>query len=81
MTHANAPLSFEGRRRLVERCKNRPVAHIASEMGISRACASKWINRWRHHGDAGLQDRSSTPHQSPYATPALGYRTHQDLAA
>ncbi|MEU1180820.1 helix-turn-helix domain-containing protein [Streptomyces sp. NPDC005820] len=25
-------------------------------MGISRACASKWVKRWRLHGDAGLQD-------------------------
>src|SRR5690625_5554869 len=39
-------------------------------MGISRTCASKWVNRWRRHGDAGLQDRSSTPHRSPRATPA-----------
>ncbi|OBJ95429.1 transposase [Mycolicibacterium fortuitum] len=70
MTHANAPLSIEGRRRLVERCKTRPITHVAAEMGISRACASKWVNRWRCHGDAGLQDRSSTPHRSPRATPA-----------
>jgi hypothetical protein len=70
MTHVNAPLSFEGRRRLVERYRNRPIAHVAAEMGISRACASKWVNRWRGHGDAGLQDRSSTPHRSPRATPA-----------
>lgn len=70
MTHANAPLSFEGRRRLVERCKTRPIAHVAAEMGISRACASKWVNRWRRHGVAGLLDRSSTPHRSPVATPA-----------
>src|SRR5690625_6297938 len=65
MSHANAPLSIEGRRRLVERCKTRPIAHVAAEMGISRTCASKWVNRWRRHGDAGLQDRSSTPHRSP----------------
>ncbi|WP_221585284.1 IS481 family transposase [Microbacterium sp. G2-8] len=69
MTHANAPLSIEGRRRLVERCKTRPTTHVSAEMGISRACASKWVNRWRCHGDAGLQDRSSTPHRSPRATP------------
>ncbi|MFI6413482.1 helix-turn-helix domain-containing protein [Streptomyces sp. NPDC050585] len=60
---------MEGRRRLVERCKNRPIAHVAAEMGISRAYASKWVNRWRRHGDAGLQDRASTPHRSPQATP------------
>ncbi|MFJ1589683.1 IS481 family transposase [Kitasatospora albolonga] len=69
MTHRNAPLSIEGRRRLVERCKTRPIAHVAAEMGISRACASKWVNRWRRHGENGLHDRSSAPHHSPNATP------------
>jgi transposase InsO family protein len=39
-------------------------------MGISRACASKWVNRWRRYGDLGLVDRPSTPHHSPRATPA-----------
>ena len=38
-------------------------------MGISRACASKWANRWRRYGELGLRDRSSTPHRSPRATP------------
>jgi hypothetical protein len=27
--------------RLVERCRTRPIAHVAAEMGISRATASK----------------------------------------
>lgn len=70
MTHANAPLSAEGRRRLIERCKTRPIAHVAAETGISRACASKWVNRWRKHGDIRLLDRSSTPHHQPSATSA-----------
>lgn len=70
MTHRNEPLNVEGRRRLIERCKTRPIAHVAAEMGISRACASKWVNRWRRHGEAGLVDRPSTPHRSPDATPA-----------
>jgi transposase InsO family protein len=70
VSHRNAPLSVEGRRRLVERCQDRPIAHVAAEMGISRACASKWVNRWRCHGDLGLVDRSSVPHRSPNATPA-----------
>jgi transposase-like protein len=70
VTHANAPLSIEGRKRLIERCKTRPIAHVAAQMGISRACASKWVDRWRRHGDAGLRDRPSTPHQSPNATSA-----------
>ncbi|MFJ2022149.1 IS481 family transposase [Streptomyces nodosus] len=68
MTHANAPLSVEGRRRLVKHCRTRPIAHIAAEMGISRATASKWVNRYRHHGELGLHDRSSTPHRQPTAT-------------
>lgn len=39
MTHRNAPLTVEGRRRLIQRCKKRPIAHVAAEMGISRARA------------------------------------------
>ena len=70
MTHRNAPLSEEGRRRLVERCQTRPIAHVAAEMGISRACASKWVNRWRRYGEIGLLDRSSTPIRQPMATAA-----------
>ncbi|GAA2618993.1 hypothetical protein GCM10010411_63280 [Actinomadura fulvescens] len=70
MTHKNAPLSVEGRRRLIERCRTRPIAHVAAEMGISRACASKWVNRYRRHGDLGLLDRSSAPHRQPTTTAA-----------
>lgn len=69
MTHRNAPLSLEGRRRLVARCQSRPIAHVAAEMGISRACASKWVNRWRRYGELGLHDRPSAPRHSPTATP------------
>ncbi|MFI2430067.1 helix-turn-helix domain-containing protein, partial [Streptomyces sp. NPDC018955] len=53
MTHRNAPLTVEGRRRLIERCHDRPIAHVAAEMGISRQCASKWVNRYRKYGDLG----------------------------
>lgn len=70
MTHANAPLSVEGRRRLVERCRTRPIAHVAAEMGISRACASKWVHRYHRYGEMGLLDRPSVPHQQPTATDA-----------
>lgn len=70
MTHRNAPLSVEGRRRLVHRCQHRPIAHVAAEMGISRQCASKWVNRWRRYGELGLTDLSSIPHHQPTATPA-----------
>lgn len=66
--HRNAPLTLEGRRRLVERCRTRPIAHVAAEMGISRATASKWVNRYRAFGDLGLFDRSSTSLRQPTAT-------------
>ncbi|MEU6732300.1 leucine zipper domain-containing protein [Streptomyces physcomitrii] len=54
MTRANAPLSTEGRRRLIERCQTRPIAHVAAAMGISRACTSKWVKGYRRHGELGL---------------------------
>lgn len=69
MSHPNAPLSVEGRRRLVARCEHRPIAHVAAEMGISRTTASKWVYRYREFGDAGLHDRSSVPRRQPAATP------------
>ncbi|MGW4529303.1 IS481 family transposase, partial [Amycolatopsis sp. NPDC004378] len=70
MHHRNAPLSLEGRRRLVARCQTRPIAHVAAEMGISRQCASKWVNRWRRHGETSLLDHPSVPHHQPTATSA-----------
>ncbi|KOG11134.1 MULTISPECIES: IS481 family transposase [Streptomyces] len=73
MSHRNARLTVFGRRLLVERVRSgRPVAHVAAEMGISRATAHKWVRRWRTEGDAGLHDRSSRPRTTPHRTsPAL----------
>lgn len=68
MPHVNSPLSVEGRRCLVERCQSRPITHVAAEMGISRATASKWVNRFRCYGELGLLDRASTPHAHSTAT-------------
>lgn len=72
MSHANARLTVHGRRLLVQRVVNdgRPVAHVAKEMGVSRQCAHRWVNRYLEEGDAGLQDRSSRPHSCPRRTPA-----------
>jgi transposase InsO family protein len=70
VSHRNAPLTIEGRRRLVERCRTRPIAHVAAEMGISRQCASKWVNRYRRYGTLGLHDASPIPRRQPTATPA-----------
>lgn len=68
-SHKNAPLTPEGRKRLIELCRTRPIAHVAAEMGISRATASKWVNRYRRFGDIGLLDRSSAPLRQPTAIP------------
>jgi len=71
VSHRNARLTVHGRRLLVERvCAGRPVAHVAAEMGISRATAHKWVRRWRSEGEAGLIDRSSRPRRTPHRTPA-----------
>jgi transposase InsO family protein len=46
----------------------RPAAHVAAEMGVSRATAYKWLKRFRAEGAAGLLDRSSRPRTSPHHT-------------
>jgi transposase InsO family protein len=68
--HANARLTFHGRRLLVQRVveDGRPVAHVAKEMGLSRQAAHRWVSRYLAEGEAGLQDRSSRPHTSPRRT-------------
>jgi hypothetical protein len=37
VTHANAPLNIEGRRRLVERCRTRPIAHVGRGSAQAKA--------------------------------------------
>jgi transposase InsO family protein len=71
LSHRNARLNLHGRLLLIERVidQRRPVAHVAKELGISRQCAHRWINRHRREGPAGLADRSSRPHRSPRRTP------------
>lgn len=66
--HQNASLTVEGRKRSVERCHNRPSAHVAAEMGISRATASKWVDHDKKFGEIGLVDRSTTPLRQLTAT-------------
>ena len=68
VTHRNAPLAVEETRRLIERCHDRPIAHVTAEMGISRQCAFTWVNRFKQFGELGLQDRSRMPHHQPTAT-------------
>jgi transposase InsO family protein len=67
--HRNAPLTPAGRLRLIQRCQDRPLAHVAAEAGVSRACLAKWRARYRQLGEAGLTDRSSAPARSPSQLP------------
>ena len=72
MSHANARLTFHGRCELVRRIRvqGRPVAHVAREMGVSRACAHRWVARFDAEGWDGLRDRSSRPRTCPRRTSA-----------
>src|SRR3954463_7761053 len=70
--HANAALSWSGRRRLAERVlvEGWTVVAAASAAGVSVRCARKWIVRYREEGEPGLSDRSSAPRRVWNRTPA-----------
>jgi len=52
------------------RVDQRPVAHVAKELGVSRQCAHRWVRRFDESGLPALSDRSSRPHTSPRRMPA-----------
>ena len=70
MTHRNASLTPEGRRRMVDLV----VVHgwtyrmVADAMQVSTATVSKWVNRFL--AGESFEDRSSRPHHCPAETPA-----------
>lgn len=67
MSHPRSKLTVFGRQLLVSRVIELgwPAAHVAEQLGISRATAYKWVRRYRAEGEEGLLDRSSRPHRSP----------------
>lgn len=66
MSHPRARLTVFGRQLLIARVEaGWPAAHVAEQLGISRATAYKWIRRHRTEGPAGLLDRTSRPRRSP----------------
>ena len=71
MGHPRSKLTVYGRKLLVGRVLDHgwPAAHVAEQLGISRATAYKWVRRYRAEGEAGLLDRSSRPHRSPRRLP------------
>jgi len=67
MAHASAKLTVFGRQLIVTRvlAEGWPVAHVADQLGISRATGYKWVRRYRTEGQTGLLDRTSRPKRSP----------------
>lgn len=70
MGHPRPRLSVFSRQLLVSRVLvlGWPAAHVAEQLGISRATAYKWVRRYRAEGETGLLDRSSRPRRSPRRT-------------
>jgi transposase len=69
--HANAALSWSGRRELARRVVEEgwTLRAAAEAAGISVRCARKWASRYRA-GDLELRDRSSAPQHVANRTPA-----------
>jgi transposase InsO family protein len=69
VTHANAPLTPEGRRRLAVLIVEErwPLRRAAERFQCSPATAKKWADRYRVGGS--LTDRSSRPRRSPSRLP------------
>jgi transposase InsO family protein len=69
--HANAALSWSGRRELARRVVDQgwTLAAAAEAAGVSVRCARKWVGRYRA-GDRRLLDRSSAPRRVANRTPA-----------
>jgi len=73
MQHRNAPLTPNGRRRLVALVEEEGFTFeaAAAASNVAKSTAHIWVMRWREAGDAQrrnlscLQDRSSRPHRSP----------------
>lgn len=66
MANPRPRLSVFSRQLLVQRvAAGWPAAHVAEQLGISRATAYKWVRRYRAEGESGLVDRSSRPRRSP----------------
>lgn len=71
--HKNARLTPLGRERLVRAVLSvgqTPEA-AARDAGVCPKTARKWIARFKTHGVAGLQDRTSRPHNQPRQTDAV----------
>jgi len=70
MSHPNALLTPRGRLQLaqcvVDQCWS--LRRAAERFQVSVPTAARWARRYREHGPAGMEDRSSRPHSSPRRT-------------
>ncbi len=78
MSHANAPLTPEGRRRLAILIVDEgwPIRRVAERLQVSPSTAQKWAARYR--AGLPLTDRSSRPRTSPNRLPKK--REHRILS-
>jgi transposase InsO family protein len=73
MQHRNAPLTPNGRRRLVALVEEEGLTFeaAAAASNVAKSTAHTWVSRWREAGEeqrrdlSCLKDRSSRPHRSP----------------
>jgi transposase InsO family protein len=73
MQHRNAPLTPNGRRRLVALVEEEHLTFkaAAAALNVAQSTAHTWVMRWREAGEeqrrdlSCLADRSSRPHRSP----------------
>jgi transposase InsO family protein len=70
--HKNARLTVHSRAELVRRVLDEGQSRkvVATAFGVDAATVSKWIERFRSEGPAGLVDRSSRPKTLRHPTPA-----------
>jgi transposase-like protein len=70
VSHPKAALTPIGRLILVRRiAQGRPAAHVAAEMGVSRATAYKWWRPYVHEGKSGLHRPECTTAAEAAANP------------
>jgi transposase InsO family protein len=71
VSHANAALTPRARLRLARLVVDGgwPIARAAERYDVSWPTAKRWVDRYRTHGPAGMNDASSRPHHSPRRVP------------
>ncbi len=70
MLHRNARLTVRARLEMVLEVESGwTQAEVSRQFRVSRATVSKYVHRYKEHGESGLLDRSSRPRSSPWLTP------------